>query len=195
MTNIVHIGAGGEQAHNFQVMYHLFEPRNDEKLNSTKSNPNVKIYPFAASDYNGVGILNITNKLGCSSFLEPNLELIEILQPTTWKRFKVENRIEVNVRRVDEVLDNSMIIDELVIDTQGYELNVLRGCEGLLKNVKTIICEVEYVELYKNQPLFDNIHEYLKSFDFEFVDLDRVVYWESETPIFGDAIFENKNLK
>ena len=195
MKNVVHIGAGGEIPRGNETMYHLFEPRDDDKLDSNKDRSNVVIYPFAASDYNGVGILNITNKLGCSSFLEPNLELLQTLQPDSWNRFQISKSVEVPVKRADSVLDNSMVIDTLVIDTQGYELNVLKGCGDLLKNTRSIICEVEYVELYKNQPLFDDIKSYLESLDFEFVDLDRVVYWDSETPIFADAIFENKNLK
>ena len=195
MKNIVHIGAGGEIPHDNETMYHLFEPRDDTKLDSNKDRTNVVIYPFAASNYNGVGILNITNKLGCSSFLEPNLELIKTLQPDTWDRFQISNSAEVIVKRADSILDSSMIIDKLIIDTQGYELNVLMGCGELLKNTKSIVCEVEYVELYKNQPLFDDIKLYLESLDFEFTGLHRVVYWESETPIFADAIFKNKNLK
>lgn len=194
MRHIVYIGSGGDRpGPSSKTTYHLFEPREDSAMDEVKLEKNIKVYPFALSDYEGNGVLNITRKLSCSSFLEPNLELIKKIQPYNWDRFEVVKKLNVKVNRLDNILDSDTEIHELKIDTQGSELKILKGCGDLLKNVTKIICEVEHVELYKNQPLFSDISDYLESFDFKFKTFERVVDWKQQYPIFADAVFVKKN--
>jgi FkbM family methyltransferase len=49
----------------------------------------------------------------------------------------------------------------LKIDTQGYELEVLKGSEDLLERFSVIYCELSYIELYKGQPLASEVISYL----------------------------------
>lgn len=190
MRNIVHVGAVGESKSTNDTIYHYFEPREDPILSKVSTKENVNVYSIALSDYKGTATLNITKKMSCSSFLEPNIELIKELQPKTWNRFEVKNRIEVQVDRLDNLLDSDITIDKLQIDTQGSELSVLKGCGDLLKNVKKIVCEVEFVELYKDQPLFSDIEAYLSSFGFKYVRNLRAIKWNQKEPVFADALFE-----
>ena len=85
------------------------------------------------------------------------------------------------------------IIDELKLDTQGTEYEILEGCGNILNKVKTITCEVEHIELYKNQKLYLDVDKYLKSYGFEFYKWNRQVKWGKDL-IFGDAVYVNKNL-
>lgn len=48
----------------------------------------------------------------------------------------------------------------LKIDTQGFELQVLRGAEQLLDRFSAIYCELSFVELYVGQPLASEIISY-----------------------------------
>lgn len=190
MRNIVHVGAGGESRSANDTIYHYFEPREDGHLSKVSTKQNVNVYPVALSDYKGTATLNLTKKLSCSSFLEPNMELLKELQPNDWDRFEVSDRIEVQVDRLDNLLDSDTAINKLIIDTQGSELNVLKGCGDLLNNTHTIVCEVEYVELYKDQPLFSDVLEYLEPFGFKHKGFSRQVKWGSGSNIFADAIFK-----
>jgi len=45
----------------------------------------------------------------------------------------------------------------LKVDTQGYELEVLRGAEGILEEVDEIVLEGSFVELYAGQALADDL--------------------------------------
>ena len=63
----------------------------------------------------------------------------------------------------------------LKIDTQGYELEILKGAEQTLKYIEAIYAEVSLVELYKNQPLFDEIFKYIKKSGFSVWSVDRAV--------------------
>ncbi len=59
-------------------------------------------------------------------------------------------------------------VDFIKMDIQGAELEVLEGAPRVLQNVLAIICEVEFVPLYKEQPLFGEVDAYLRSQGFVF---------------------------
>ena len=61
------------------------------------------------------------------------------------------------------------------IDTQGYELEILKGAKKTLEFVDAIYAEVSLVKLYKNQPLFDEILDFIKKFGFSVWSVDRAV--------------------
>lgn len=76
--------------------------------------------------------------------------------------------IEVDIFRMDDF--PSLHVREpvlLKLDVQGYEKNALQGAEKILKYIDYIALEVSFVQLYENQPLFDELHEYLKDIGFE----------------------------
>ncbi len=49
----------------------------------------------------------------------------------------------------------------LKIDTQGYEMNVLRGAQRTLERVVAIQCEVSFDELYVGQPLAAEVVDFV----------------------------------
>ena len=55
----------------------------------------------------------------------------------------------------------------LKIDVQGYELEVLKGAS--LNEIKYIYLEASYIQLYKKQPLIDDIIRYLSSKNFKLI--------------------------
>ena len=63
----------------------------------------------------------------------------------------------------------------LKIDTQGYELEILKGAKKTLDYIDAIYAEVSLVELYKNQPLYDEILDYIKKGGFSVWSVDRAV--------------------
>ena len=65
----------------------------------------------------------------------------------------------INIKKLsDFVLENNIDkIDLLCMDVQGYELNVLKGAEDFIKNIKYIIME-EPKEIINTNFLPENIH-------------------------------------
>jgi FkbM family methyltransferase len=62
--------------------------------------------------------------------------------------------------------------DFLSIDTQGSELDILKGSKNLLENnILAIKIEVELHQLYLNQPLFGDISNFLSEHGFILADL------------------------
>jgi FkbM family methyltransferase len=75
----------------------------------------------------------------------------------------LSHAIQVEQRRLDDILREAGIgqIDLLVLDVQGYELEVLRGAEDSLQNTGTIMLEVSFYPQYETQSLFWDVHSYL----------------------------------
>jgi FkbM family methyltransferase len=59
--------------------------------------------------------------------------------------------------------------DVLSIDTQGSELEILQGGTAILHDsIVAIVCEVEFVPLYRGQPLFGDVAAHLRERGFHF---------------------------
>jgi FkbM family methyltransferase len=97
-----------------------------------------------------------------SSLYEPYSELLDKFQrleiPFTDK-FEVETRC---LDDIEEIAD----IDFLKLDVQGAELDVIKGASRLLKDTLVVHTEVEFIPLYRNQPLFGDIDVALRSHNF-----------------------------
>lgn len=63
-------------------------------------------------------------------------------------------------------------VDLLKIDTQGYELTVLKGAEASLLNgsIRNVLLEVNFANLYKGQSAASDIFQFLASCGYGFVD-------------------------
>lgn len=75
---------------------------------------------------------------------------------------------EVRTEVIDVVsLDRQLIATDIAspallkIDVQGYEMEVLKGCESLLSRFDYVYCECSFIELYEGQALADSIIDWL----------------------------------
>ena len=117
------------------------------------------------------------------------------------ERFDVLSTTNVEVKPLDLVIQEEDIQDAdfIKIDTQGSELSVLHGAvESLNKLVFGVELEVEFTQLYEDQPLFSDIDQFLRDQGFILFDL-RTVHWKRALGkdiggrkgqlIFGDALY------
>jgi FkbM family methyltransferase len=77
----------------------------------------------------------------------------------------------------------------LKIDTQGFELEVLKGAEALLDYFSAIYCELSYVELYKGQPFASDVISYLDSRRFRIAGVYNQSVCAQRRPLQADMLF------
>ncbi len=58
----------------------------------------------------------------------------------------------------------------LKLDTQGYELEVLKGAPNLLKRVEVILLEVSLIPINEKAPLFSEVESFMTAHDFKVFD-------------------------
>lgn len=93
-----------------------------------------------------------------SSLLRP----AKVKKVHEWLSFDEE--VSVKTSRLDQFMkDNKLTkIDFLYMDVQGAELMVLEGAGEFLKDIRAVWMEVESVELYKNQPLKEDVEIFMQ---------------------------------
>jgi FkbM family methyltransferase len=143
-----------------------FEPLEQECKNLNESSlKNRKFLPYAVGDGTKKPFY-ITNTGMTSSLYEPNHDLTIKFQnlDELMQVIKTEEMQTVRLDDIPEIINS----DFLKIDVQGAEKMILDNATQLLKNTLVIQAEVEFVPLYKNQPLFADVDRTLRENGFEF---------------------------
>jgi FkbM family methyltransferase len=111
------------------------------------------------------------NEAMTSSLFEPNTRLLEKFQNLA-ELTQVVRIAEIQTTRLDDIPEVRGT-DLLKVDVQGGELLVFQGAVRTLKEVLVIVTEVEFVAMYKDQPLFADIDRFLRAQGFQLHQLAR----------------------
>ena len=150
------------------VKYYCFEPLKDvfSLLSGKYSvNPKFSLFNLGLGSQEGSISINQNEYSPSSSILEMN----EVHKNSF--DFAKHNFIqEIQIQKLDSFVDRIQPdqFTLLKIDVQGYELEVINGGGEFIKKVGTIIIEMSFQELYKNQPLFNDIYIKLISLGFRY---------------------------
>ena len=138
-----------------------FEPLEDEcdKLNRSAGEGRSYL-PFVIGDGSDQTFYECSAPM-TSSLLEPNTALLGMFHGLE-ELVRVVSTRPVRTRRLDDI-PQAKGADLLKVDVQGAELMVFQGAAALLREVLVIHTEVEFVPIYKDQPLFADIDAFLRS--------------------------------
>ena len=143
-----------------------FEPNYEEYIKiKNKEYGKFNLFNFALGEYNGKKTLNILESEYASSFLTPNYNVLR--EFSNLKRFKIKKKVNLKVKTIDSL--NLKSADFVKIDTQGYNLKILKGAKKTLKKIIGIEIETEFLSIYKKQDLFEDIKIYLEKNNFNFI--------------------------
>lgn len=78
----------------------------------------------------------------------------------------------------------------LKIDVQGFEIEVLKGCDPLIDKFEYIYCECSFIELYSGQQLAYEVIDWLKQRQFNFVGIFNLSFDHSGHAIQADFLFK-----
>ena len=180
---IVDIGASGGiherwRQYGAGIKTILFEPDYEEfeKLVSKKSE-NSLVINSALVEKSKIVDFNICKKQEVSSIYTPNQHLLDRYEDS--ERFNIERTVSLEADSLDNLLQKENIneIDFIKIDTQGSELDILKGATNFYENLIGLEVEVEFIELYYKQPLFSEVNSFIESKGFSLIDLKRY-FWK-----------------
>ncbi len=146
----------------------------------------------------GAATLYETTYAPSSSLFEPDEALANEFQALA-EYHKVRTVHSVQTKRLDDL--NLPPADFLKVDVQGAELDVMKSGELALASCLAIHTEVEFVPLYKNQPLYGDVDAYLRGRGFLLHTLDTISgrcfkpymledpYGSLRQLLWGDAVF------
>ena len=89
---------------------------------------------------------------------------------TLFPHTKEHTEEKIKIKKLDDVARDLNLEKEILIkvDVQGFEDRVIAGGENTFQKGRAVIMETSFVELYENQPTFDDLYQKLKSLGFEY---------------------------
>jgi FkbM family methyltransferase len=128
-----------------------------------RKGPLERYFPHAVGD-GARHTLRICQAPGMTSLLEPDPAVLSLFHGfPDWGRVIATE--EVETVRLDDVPETAGA-DMLKLDIQGAELMVLRNAEARLADALVIQAEVEFLPLYKGQPLYGEMEGFLAGHGF-----------------------------
>jgi len=115
-----------------------------------------------------------------TSLLKPNYKVIDKLyynKPDIRKSYNIIKEEYINCDKLDNILIEAEIKPDVIkLDTQGTELEILKGTnKNLNSNFFAVEIEIEFVQLYQEQPLFTDIHKFLIEKNFILMDYGNIM--------------------
>ena len=136
--------------------------------------------------------LNILeNRLGSSSMYEPDEELFDLhdFKKKDYENYKVTSSVEIECDTLTNQLKELEInkLDYLKIDTQGAELEILKGIgEYRPLLIKT---EAHFFSMYKNVPNWNKLVSFLYDLNYTLIDFKGIGNHSTRIPAEVDMIF------
>lgn len=185
--NICDVGAAGGIQSRWQGIDKLFivgfEP-DVREFNNLPKLENQKWFNIGLNHSKGIFPLYITGYQTNVSLYKPNRKFIDELCFNE-SDFDIENEINVPCDTLDNVLNSDqLLLDYIKIDTQGSELDILKGATNSLNNdIFAVEVEVEFNELYQNQPFFADVDIFLRDRGYILMDIGNMLHVKGRNTI------------
>jgi FkbM family methyltransferase len=153
---------------------------------------NITLYPYAIGREKMSSTIHVSREDDSSSLLPITGTQTDIFPGSAEKETR-----QVMVYPLSQLIDPSCIppASLLKIDVQGYELDVLQGCEDILQKFSHLYVECSFVELYEGQALAHQIIAWLEARNFLLSSIHNIYYGKDGMAIQGDFLFSKMMIK
>jgi FkbM family methyltransferase len=172
-----------------------FDPDTKEclRLSQLYDDDSISFIPLALAQTTGPRTLFSTKEPACSSLFQPNPALTEHYPALACARQVSTTEIKTTTLDLWAAQNKISIIDYIKLDTQGSELEILKGGLDTLKTVRCLEIEVEFNPIYLGQPVFSDVDNFLRSQGFVLWKLSNQVHYSRQgtpsVPLGEDQIF------
>jgi FkbM family methyltransferase len=141
----------------------------------------------------GHAMINVTASPGLSSFLPPRQDVVQGF----WRADSIEGTESVRVERLDAQYarlraQHPFRSPYLKIDTQGFDLEVLKGGESVLAMIVALQTELSVRPIYEGAPTSIEMQSYLEAAGFDLSGLFPVIHDEGLRLLEMDCVAVNR---
>lgn len=169
---------------------HSFEPLNEPAkiFKSIFDNDiNTHLYQCAIGSKNTRMKIHVSVRDDSSSLLPIGNKQSELFPHTEESETRTTLVLPLYERiTVAEITNRSL----LKIDVQGFELEVLKGCESILNKFSYVYVECSFIELYEGQALAGEVINFLSGSDFMLNGVYNMSYDHNGKAIQADFLFK-----
>ena len=133
----------------------------------------------------------LDNRLGSSSMYEPDEKIFTLhnIKDEDYKKYNITRTVEIECDTLSNKLTELNInnLDYLKIDTQGAELEILKG----IGNYRPLFIKIEahFFSMYKNVPSWHQLINYLYELNYVLIDWRGIGSHSTRVPAEADMIF------
>jgi len=103
-------------------------------------------------------------------------------------------KVSVSLRTLDSICEDHRFAPDLVkLDLQGYELDALRGAEGILKSTEAFIIEFGCLQAYIDRTTPNDLMQLMYDNDYCLYDIVDLIYRPYDNALTGGDFFFVKN--
>ncbi|HJX13200.1 MAG TPA: FkbM family methyltransferase [Dehalococcoidales bacterium] len=141
------------------------------RLNREAAGSGRRYFPVALHRDRGKRPFYITAQPSSSGFYPANMKFASRLPDEV--NLTIVRTIELDTVDLDSFAAENSIgaIDFIKLDTEGCELDILRGAGESLRTTLGLSIEVEFLPLHEGQPLFSDVDAFLRPLGFMLYDL------------------------
>lgn len=153
------------------------------------NDPQFVLFESAVGTTSGTSTINVTTADDSSSLLPLGDQHKELYGSSVAEQLQVRTEPLAGFIEATECPASTL----LKIDTQGFELEVLKGSEQVLSCISHVYAELSFVELYTGQPLASEVIAYLYSRGYELVGVYNLASDRTGKPIQADMLFARRS--
>jgi FkbM family methyltransferase len=158
--------------------------------NSAAADNNCVLENMALGDVAGQKIIRLFDR---------DVSVLNSLRDDVMNRAENAKMETISVDTLDRYCSMNYIqkIDLLKIDTEGFEINVLKGAEKMLQDGRIcfVYCEVGFQKMNKRNTYFAELSEILEKYGYYFFGMYQMDYhdWHRGNHL-GNALYVHKNI-
>ncbi len=133
----------------------------------------------------------LDKRLGSSSMYKPHEKSFDLhnIKIEDYEKYKITREVEIDCDTISNQLKELQInnLDYLKIDTQGAELDILKG----IGKYRPLLIKVEahFFSLYENVPSWHKLNNFLYELNYVLIDLKGIGDHSARVPAEADLIF------
>jgi FkbM family methyltransferase len=177
IDTVIDVGANKGQFHDlvrnevgFRGQIHSFEPVSGYVQGLERKaigDSEWKVHPYALGSEPGTAEINVTQSPGLNSFLAPRTDVVAGF----WNDDSITHVEKVTIRTLDEVMADEGIDCSrqgvyLKLDTQGFDLEVIKGASRSIGGIRGLQTEASIRPIYHGMPTYDETIQKLNELGF-----------------------------
>ncbi|MFA5804210.1 MAG: FkbM family methyltransferase [Melioribacteraceae bacterium] len=121
--------------------------------------------------------LALGNQCGTIDFYKNDYSLASSVLPISKQQKEFlpvtasQKRIKVSIERLSKIFPCLDVKGPVLLklDVQGFEKEVLLGAVEILPQIDYLLFETSFIPMYEREPLFDEMHAFVKNLGFQFI--------------------------
>ena len=110
-----------------------------------------------------------------------------------WDIPQLVQETKVTLQKLANLFEDNTVFDIIKVDTQGSEIDILKGGKDLVSKAQAIILEVSFIEYNEGAPTAEETIDYMNEIGFE-ERMSLGEHYDGETIVQKDLLFTNKEL-